>query len=173
MIKRLFGSWMQRHVNDPYVKRAIKEGYRARSAYKLLEIHEKTGILKPGIRVIDLGSAPGGWSQVLSKKICSGKIISLDLLSMNPVPNCQFLKMDVRQEKTLAKIVELCPEGVQLIVSDLSPNHSGNTDLDCLEIIDLNNMVIDLAKKLILNGGSVVMKMLMGEFEQDHFVRNI
>jgi len=173
MSKRLFSSWMQRHVNDPYVKRAIKEGYRARSAYKLLEINEKTRILKPGIRAIDLGSAPGGWSQVLSKKISGGKIVSLDLLSMNPVPNCEFLKMDMRQEKTIEKIVEICPGGVQLIVSDLSPNHSGNTDLDCLEIIDLNNLVIDLAKKVILNGGNVVMKMLMGEFEDDHFVTYI
>lgn len=173
MTKRLFSNWMQRHVNDPYVKKALKEGYRARSAYKLLEIHEKTGILKQGARAIDLGSAPGGWSQVLSKKVHPGQVISIDLLEMQPVANCQFLKLDLRDQKTIEAILQVCPAKVNLIVSDMSPNHSGNNDLDCLEIIELNMHAVELAKQVMLEGGNVVMKMLMGEFEQEHFVRDI
>lgn len=173
MIKRLFGNWMQRHVSDPYVKKAQKEGFRARSAYKLLEINEKTGIIKQDIRAIDLGAAPGGWSQVLSNKIHAGQIISIDLLEMQPIANCQFLKLDMRDQKTIEKILQICPEKVNLIVSDMSPNHSGINDLDCLDIIELNLHTIELAKQVILEGGNVVMKMLMGEFEKEHFVKDI
>src|SRR5688572_23408032 len=120
-------SWMHEHVNDPYVKRAKAEGWRSRAAFKLIEIDAKDKLLKPGMAVVDLGSAPGSWSQVAAKKIGpNGLLVALDVLEMEPVPNVAFIRGDFREEETLKQLeIALAGRQVDLVLSDMAPNMSG------------------------------------------------
>jgi 23S rRNA (uridine2552-2'-O)-methyltransferase len=169
-IYRNFSRWMDRHVNDGYVKKSVKEGYRSRSAYKLLEINEKFKLIKPCMNVIDLGSSPGGWSQVVTRLSRDCKVVSVDLLPMEPISNVKFFKSDIRLPSTIAQISD-CIGPVDLILSDMSPNHTGLTDLDCSSLIDLHASVLVIAKSLLKLQGTVLVKMLDGPDEPSHFVR--
>ena len=169
IITRKTSNWIQRHVNDPYVKNSVKEGYRSRSAYKLLQIIEKEKLLNNVNQAIDLGSRPGGWTQVLARK--GVKVIAVDILDMLPVPGSTFLKLDMRQEASARTIIDHAKGKSQLILSDMCPNRSGDLPSDALEIIELNNMVLQLASDLLEAKGKIVLKMLMCEEEKELFVR--
>src|SRR6476660_1800926 len=125
-------AWMQEHVNDEFVKRAQKEGYRARAAYKLIEIDDKDKLIKPGMTIVDLGSTPGSWSQVAVQRLKGqGRIIALDILDMQPIKGVDFIQGDFREESVL-KILEeqLNNKQVDLVIADMAPNISGIADVD-------------------------------------------
>lgn len=171
--RRMFSNWMQRHVSDGYVKQSMKDGFRARSAYKLIEINQKVSLFRLPINVLDLGSAPGGWSQVVLKfisKSADSKLTSVDILPMNYLHGCSFLQLDMLKESSIDEIIKHTGQNVDLILSDMSSNHSGMGDIDCLSLAELNNSVLHVSKKLLKPGGNVLMKMLMGPSEQEHYV---
>ena len=124
--------WMQRHVNDEFVKRSKREGYRSRAAYKLLEIQEKDGVLKPGQVVVDLGAAPGGWSQIAANMVGPrGDVVGFDILPVDPLPGVTFIQGDFREDEALRVLDEVL-EGrqVDLVISDMAPNVSGVAAVD-------------------------------------------
>ena len=163
--------WLHRHFSDSYVQRARTEGYRSRAAFKLLEIQEKDRILAPGMRVLDLGAAPGGWSQAAARIIGPrGWIVALDLLPMEPLPEVAFVQGDFRDEASLAELRRtLEGEAVDAVLSDMAPNMSGNHAVDQPRMIYLCELALDLAKELLNPGGSLVVKTFHGEgFEGFH-----
>ena len=151
-------SWMQEHVNDPYVKRAKAEGWRSRAAFKLIEIDAKDKLLKPGMTVVDLGSAPGSWSQVAAKKIKpKGILVALDLLEMEPIPDATFIRGDFREDEVLAELEEtLAGRQVDLVLSDIFVQIPGTeTQLNILILhhqVSGNNPVIHVHPYLFLCG---------------------
>ena len=156
--------WLNRHFNDEYVKRAQKEGYRSRAVYKLLEIQEKDGILTPGMRVVDLGAAPGGWSQVAARIVGSkGRVVALDVLPMEPVPGVTFVEGDFREEEPLSRLREaMLGEHMDVVLSDMAPNVSG-TAADQPRMIYLCGLALDLARLVLKPGGALVVKVFQGE----------
>jgi 23S rRNA (uridine2552-2'-O)-methyltransferase len=163
--------WLDRHVNDPYVKRAQQEGYRSRAVYKLLEIQEKDRILAPGMRVVDLGAAPGGWSQVAARIVgARGGVAALDVLPMEPLPGVAFIQGDFRADEPLARLREaLGDEPVDVVLSDMAPNLSGNAAVDQPRMMYLCELALDLARQVLKPGGSLVVKAFQGEgFEAYH-----
>ena len=152
--------WLRRHVTDPYVKAARKQGYRSRAAFKLLELDKKESILKPGQTVIDLGAAPGGWSQVAAEKVKpGGRVIAIDLLEIAPISGVTTLKGDFRH----VSIDE--PAGV--VLSDVSPNLSGITNVDQARLLELALAAADLCRKVLKPDGVFVVKAFQGEaFEE-------
>jgi 23S rRNA (uridine2552-2'-O)-methyltransferase len=156
--------WLRRHVNDPYVQRSKKEGYRSRSAYKLTEIDDKDRLLKGGLVVVDLGSAPGGWSQVLAKKVgASGKVVAIDLLEMEPVLGVRFVQGDFTSRKGLAA-VEAALEGrkADLVLSDMAPNMTGITVTDQARTMDLAELARDFALGHLKPDGGFLIKVFQG-----------
>jgi len=161
--------WMQEHVNDPYVQRAQKEGYRSRAAYKLLEIDERDHLLKPGAVVVDLGATPGGWSQAAAAKGC--RVIALDLLPFQPLPGVDFIQGDFREDAVLAEL-EARLEGrpVALVISDMAPNISGISVADQARAMHLAELALDFASNHLEPGGAFLVKVFQGVgFEE--FVR--
>lgn len=156
--------WLERHFNDEYVKRAQQEGYRSRAVFKLLEIQEKDRILQPGLRVADLGAAPGGWSQVAVRLVGDrGRILALDVLPMDPVPGVTFIQGDFREAEPLARLREaLGPEPLDLVLSDMAPNMSG-TAADQPRLIYLCELALDFALQHLRPGGTLVVKIFQGE----------
>ena len=124
--------WLKEHFDDQYVKRAQEDGYRSRASYKLLEINEKDRLIKPGMTVIDLGAAPGGWSQVAAKLVGdSGVVIASDILPMDPIAGVDFVLGDFTEESVLEQIIKLLDgRPVDLVISDMAPNMSGMSDID-------------------------------------------
>ena len=124
--------WLQEHFDDVYVKKAQAEGYRSRAVYKLKEVDEKESLLKPGMTVVDLGAAPGGWTQYVSERLQGrGRVIALDILPMDALPDVDFILGDFREDEVLQKLMDLIPErGVDLLLSDMAPNMSGTTAID-------------------------------------------
>ena len=173
-VLRFFSNWMQRHVSDGYVKKSKKEGYRSRSAYKLIEMNDQHSFLKPNTKVLDLGCSPGGWSQVsvkLTKSLQSApKVIAVDILPMVPIQGCLFLQLDIHLQSTIDSITTHAGSDLDLILSDMSSNHSGITEIDCSSTIDLNLQTIALAKKLLRTDGKLLMKMFHGPDESAFFV---
>jgi len=141
-------SWISRHINDPFVQKAQIAGYRSRSSFKLLELHEKDRLFRQNMFVIDLGAAPGGWSQVVAPLIGrKGKIIALDRLSMDPIPGVQIIEGDFLVEATLIQLQEAVGrEKVDWVISDLSPNLSGMKAVDQPCIMELAELAWDFAK---------------------------
>jgi 23S rRNA (uridine2552-2'-O)-methyltransferase len=170
-------AWLNDHVNDPYVKLAQKEGYRARAAYKLKEIDEALGLVKPGQLVVDLGCAPGAWSQYLRRRFAPklagaggaasgelhGRIIAVDLLDFEPVDGVQFIQGDFRDEAVLARLVALM-EGRQadLVVSDMAPNLSGIAAADSARIAHLVELAVEFAQQHLKPQGALVCKVFHG-----------
>lgn len=156
--------WLQEHFDDVYVKRAQAEGYRSRAVYKLKEIDEKEGLLKPGITVVDLGAAPGGWTQYVSQKLESrGIIIALDILPMDALPDVNFIQGDFREDEVLEKLINMVPEhGVDLLLSDMAPNMSGASAVDIPRAMYLAELAFDFGAKMLKPGGALLMKVFHG-----------
>ncbi len=157
--------WLDRHHDDEYVKRASQEGYRSRAAYKLLEIQQKDRIIQPGMRVVDLGAAPGGWSQVAAhltgKK---GQVIALDLLDMDPLPGVAFIQGDFRDDESLGRLRKLLQNRpVDLVISDMAPNVSGMKAVDQPRAMYLCDLALDLAREVLKPEGALVVKVFQGE----------
>ena len=170
--KKVNKAWLNDHVNDPWVKLAHKEGYRARAAYKLKEIDETLGLIRPGHRVVDLGSAPGAWSQYVRRKLSpqgaavgelNGTIISIDLLPMEPIEGVQFLQGDFREPEVLAQLEALVGDRpLDLVVSDMAPNLSGVASVDSARISDLIELAVDFALQHLKPEGALVVKVFHG-----------
>ena len=158
-------AWMAEHVNDPWVKEATRHGYRSRAAFKLIELAEKDKLLRPGMRVVDLGAAPGSWTQVLRER--AGKaatIIAIDLLPMAPVAGVTFVQADFREDDGL-KALENALGGrrLDLVVSDLSPNLSGVEAADQARSVHLGELALEFAALWLQPGGDLVLKAFQGE----------
>ncbi|SDK38977.1 23S rRNA Um-2552 2'-O-methyltransferase [Methylophilus rhizosphaerae] len=157
-------AWMQEHLNDEYVKRAQKEGYRARAAYKLLEIDEKDKLIKPGMTVVDLGSTPGSWSQVAVQRLKGqGRVIALDILEMHPIPGVEFICGDFREESVLQQLESsLNNKLVDLVISDMAPNMSGLKDVDQAGASYLTELALDFCQQWLKPGGHFLVKVFIG-----------
>lgn len=162
--------WLQEHVNDPYVKQAQKEGYRSRSSYKLLELNERDRLIRPGMRVLDLGSAPGGWSQVAAALVGSkGRVLATDILPMDPLKNVDFIQGDFREDSVLEAILgHLDGAQVDLIISDIAPNISGISSADQAASIYLLELALDMARRVLKPGGNFVAKLFQGAGSDDY-----
>ncbi|MGD9774247.1 RlmE family RNA methyltransferase [Diaphorobacter sp.] len=170
--KKVNKAWLNDHVNDPYVKLAQKEGYRARAAYKLKEIDEQLGLIKPGHTVVDLGSSPGAWSQYVRRRLSpggaavgqlNGTIIALDLLPMEPIEGVLFLQGDFREEEVLARLQQaLQGKPVDVVVSDMAPNLSGVESVDAVRIAHLIELAVDFAVHHLKPEGALVVKLFHG-----------
>lgn len=158
-------AWMMEHVTDPYVQLAKHEGYRSRASYKLLEIIERDHLLKPGMRVVDLGAAPGGWSQVVAQKLAGqGKVIALDLLEMLPLAGVTFIQGDFREDAELAELVKaLDGRPVDLVISDMAPNLSGVGLVDQARAMHLAELALEFALQHLKPGGSFLVKVFQGD----------
>jgi 23S rRNA (uridine2552-2'-O)-methyltransferase len=156
--------WLREHFNDEYVKKAQREGYRSRAIYKLKELDEKKKLLHPGMTVIDLGAAPGGWTQYVVEKLHGqGKIIALDILPMDPLPGVDVIHGDFYDDAVLAKLMQHVPEeGVDLLLCDMAPNMSGNISVDIPCAMALVDVAFDLASSVLKPGGSLLMKIFHG-----------
>jgi len=157
-------AWMQEHLNDPYVKLAQKEGYRARAAYKLMEIDDKDKLIKPGMTVVDLGSAPGSWSQVAVQRLKGqGKVIALDILDMQPIGGVTFIQGDFREESVLRVLEEkINKTPVDLVIADMAPNISGVKDVDQAGAAYLTELALDFSKDWLKPGGNFLVKVFIG-----------
>ena len=158
-------AWMAEHVNDPWVKEATRLGYRSRAAFKLLELAEKDRLLRPGMRVADLGAAPGSWSQVLRERLGRGAaIVAIDLLPMDPIAGVTFVQADFRQDDGLAALEgALRGRKLDLVVSDLSPNLSGVEAADQARSVHLGELALEFASAWLQPGGDLVVKAFQGE----------
>ncbi len=158
-------AWMQEHLDDFYVQKAHKEGYRARAAYKLLEINEKLTLIKKGMTVVDLGSAPGSWSQVAGKLVGdNGKLIASDILPMDTLENVTFIQGDFREQAVFDQIMaEVAGDKVSVVLSDMAPNTSGFAAVDQPRMIYLCELAVDFAMQALDEGGTLVMKVFQGE----------
>lgn len=158
-------AWMKEHIDDYYVQKAQKDGYRARAAYKLLEINEKTGLIKKGMTVVDLGSAPGSWSQVAGQLVGDdGILIASDILPMDTLENVTFIQGDFREEEIFNKIMdEIGGRRVDVVLSDMAPNTSGMSAVDMPRMMYLCELAVDFALNILPDGGALIMKVFQGE----------
>lgn len=156
---------MKEHLDDHYVKLAQRDGYRARAAYKLLEINDKLQLIKKGMTVVDLGSAPGSWSQVAGKLVGdSGKLIASDILPMDTLENVTFIQGDFREQAIFDKIMaEVADKKVDVVLSDMAPNTSGFASVDQPRMIYLCELAVDFASQVLNEGGSLIIKVFQGE----------
>jgi len=157
-------AWMQEHLNDEYVKRAQKEGYRARAAYKLIEIDDKDKLIKPGMTVVDLGSAPGSWCQVVKQRLKGqGRIIGLDLLDMHPIAGVEFIQGDFREENILSQLEEkLDNKPVDLVIADMAPNISGVKEADQAGAVYLTELALEFSQQWLKPHGNFLVKVFIG-----------
>jgi 23S rRNA (uridine2552-2'-O)-methyltransferase len=170
--KKVNKSWLNDHVNDPYVKLAKKEGYRARAAYKLKEIDETFGLIKPGNLVVDLGSAPGAWSQYVRRRLSpggaavgdlNGTIVAVDLLPMEPVEGVHFIQGDFTEADVLAQVQAIVGDRpVDVVVSDMAPNLSGIDSVDAARITHLIELAVEFAQMHLKPQGALVVKVFHG-----------
>jgi 23S rRNA (uridine2552-2'-O)-methyltransferase len=156
--------WLQEHVNDPYVKQAQKDGYRSRSSYKLIELNEKDRLIRPGMLIMDLGSAPGGWSQVAGRLVGEkGRVLATDILPMDPVKNVDFIQGDFTEEAVFDQILAaLNGAKPDLIISDIAPNITGIDSADQGSSIYLVELALDMARKVLKPKGNFVAKVFQG-----------
>jgi len=158
--------WLERQLNDPYVARAKREGYRSRAAFKLLEIDEKYHLLKPGQRVVDLGAAPGGWSQIAARKAGDkGIVVGIDLLAIDPLPGVEFLQLDFLDETAPDMLIERLGGPADVVLSDMAANTTGHKKTDHLRIIGLTEAAIAFAREILAPGGAFVAKVFQGGTE--------
>jgi 23S rRNA (uridine2552-2'-O)-methyltransferase len=161
--------WLTEHFNDPYVKQAQRDGYRSRAAYKLIELQEKYRIIKPGMRVIDLGAAPGGWSQLAGQWVQpGGQVIAVDRLPMDALADVTFIQGDFCEEAVLQQMLEkVGDQRIDVVLSDMAPNMSGYHSVDIPRSMYLAELAVDMAQRVLRPGGGLVMKVFHGEgFEQ-------
>jgi 23S rRNA (uridine2552-2'-O)-methyltransferase len=161
--------WLQRQLNDPYVARAKREGYRSRAVYKLAEIDDKAKFLKPGARVVDLGAAPGGWSQLAAKRVGAadgkGRVVAIDLLEMDPVPGVEFLQLDFLDPSAPDILKEKLGGPADVVLSDMAANATGHRKTDHLKIVALVEAAAMFAAEVLKPGGAFLAKVLQGGTE--------
>jgi len=157
-------AWLHRHVTDPYVRQARAAGYRSRAAYKLLEIDRRDGLLKPGLRVLDLGAAPGGWSQVAAGRAGpKGRVVAIDLLEIAPISGVKLVRGDVREAQARAALKEALGGAADLVLSDLAPNLSGIPGVDQARGAELAELALELAGETLKPSGALLLKVFQGE----------
>ncbi|MCW2363332.1 23S rRNA (uridine2552-2'-O)-methyltransferase [Sphingobium sp. B1D7B] len=154
--------WLQRQLNDPYVKRAKAEGYRSRAAYKLLELDEKFGLLKDVRHVVDLGAAPGGWTQVVRKVLPKAKVVGIDLLPIEPLPDVTLLQMDFMADEAPDQLIAELGAAPDLVLSDMAANTVGHQQTDHLRTMGLVEAAADFAMQTLRPGGAFVAKVFAG-----------
>ncbi len=163
--------WLERQLNDPYVAQAKRDGYRSRAAYKLLEIDARYHILKPGLRVVDLGAAPGGWTQVAAKVVGveqgRGKIVGIDLLPIDPLAGVHFEVLDFLAPEAPDRLKALMGGPADLVLSDMAANTTGHKKTDHLRIVGLAELAIDFACEVLSPGGGFLSKVFQGGTESD------
>jgi 23S rRNA (uridine2552-2'-O)-methyltransferase len=163
-------AWLERQISDPYVARAKREGFRSRAAYKLAEIDDKFHLLKPGARVVDLGAAPGGWSEIAARRVGpTGRVVALDILAMKPIAGVEFLQLDFLDNAAPAKLKELLggkAQGrVDVVLSDMAANATGHRQTDHLRIMALAEAATLFAREILAPGGAFLCKVLQGGTE--------
>ncbi len=168
--------WLQRQLNDPYVAAAKRDGYRSRAAYKLLEIDDKYRLLKPGMNVVDLGCAPGGWAQIAAKRVKAdnekskdqGKVVGIDLLEMDPIQGVHFIHGDFTDDDAPDNLIEIFEGGkTNIVMSDMAAAATGHKPTDHLRIIGLCEMALDFAQNVLDKDGVFLAKVLQGGTEND------
>ncbi len=165
--------WLKEHFDDAYVKRSQEEGYRSRAVYKLLEIQDKEGIIKAGMTVVDLGAAPGGWSQVVADLVGGqGNVIASDILPMEGLAGVEFLQGDFTEDAVFKQLLSMLPEeGADLVLSDMAPNMSGMRDIDQPRAIHLAELALDMARSILKPGAHFLVKTFQGagfeEFQRE------
>ena len=160
--------WLERQLNDPYVARAKREGYRSRAAFKLAEIDDKARFLKKGARVIDLGAAPGGWSQVAAKRVHApqqGRVVAIDMLAMDPLPGVDFIQLDFLDPTAPAKLKAMLGGGADVVLSDMAANATGHRKTDHIKIVALVEAASEFAREVLEPGGTFLAKVLQGGAE--------
>ncbi|HET8918855.1 MAG TPA: RlmE family RNA methyltransferase [Xanthobacteraceae bacterium] len=166
-------AWLTRQISDPYVARAKREGLRSRAAYKLAEIDERYKVLKPGARVVDLGAAPGGWSEIAAQRVgTSGRVVALDILDMKPVPGVEFLQLDFLDPSAPERLQAMLGSGggkgqatADVVLSDMAANATGHRQTDHLRIVALAEAAADFARQVLAPGGAFLCKVLQGGTE--------
>ena len=164
--KKSSTKWLQRQLNDPYVTQARQDGYRSRAAYKLIELNEKFDFLKPNMRVVDLGAAPGGWTQVAAQ-YNTQQIIGIDLLEIEPIPGADLIQMDFQDDQAPEIICEKLGGKANLVMSDMAANTTGHPPTDHIRIIALCELAYDFAKEILAPGGTFLCKVLKGGTENN------
>ena len=156
--------WLNEHVNDPYVKQAQKDGYRSRSSYKLIQLNEKDRLVRPGMLVVDLGSAPGGWSQVAARLVgAKGRVLATDILPMEPLKNVDFIQGDFTAESVLKQVLDwLGDNKPDVVLSDIAPNISGIDSADQASSMYLVELALDMARQVLKPKGDFVAKVFQG-----------
>jgi 23S rRNA (uridine2552-2'-O)-methyltransferase len=163
--------WLQRQLNDPYVAQAKKDGYRSRAAYKLIEIDDRFHVLKSGQRIVDLGAAPGGWSQIAAKKVGvasgKGKIVGIDLLPIDPLAGVHFEVMDFLDDDAPKRLKALMGGPADVVLSDMAANTTGHKKTDHLRIVAIAELAVDFACEVLTEGGVFLAKVFQGGTEGD------
>jgi 23S rRNA (uridine2552-2'-O)-methyltransferase len=159
-------AWLERQINDPYVARAKREGFRSRAAYKLAEIDDKYHLLKSGARVVDLGAAPGGWSEIAARRVGErGRVIALDVLDMKPIAGVEFLQLDFLDETAPDRLKEMLGGSADVVLSDMAANATGHRQTDHLRIMALAEAATHFAREVLAPGGGLLCKVLQGGTE--------
>ncbi len=159
-------TWLERQIKDPYVVRAKREGFRSRAAYKLAEIDDKYRLLKPGTRVVDLGAAPGGWSEIAARRVgAGGRVLAIDVLDMKPIAEVEFLKLDFLDAAAPQRLKDLLGGQADLVLSDMAANATGHRRTDHLRIMALAEAAAHFAREVLAPGGSFLCKVLQGGTE--------
>jgi 23S rRNA (uridine2552-2'-O)-methyltransferase len=158
--------WLERQLNDPYVARAKREGLRSRAAFKLSEIDDKYRFLKPGARVVDLGAAPGGWSQIAARRVgAKGRVVAIDLLDIDPVEGVEFAQMDFTDDDAPERLKAMLGGPADVVLSDMAANTTGHRRTDHLKIVALVEMAAEFACEVLSPGGSFLAKVIQGGTE--------
>ena len=163
-VSRTSKAWMQEHLHDEFVKRAQKDGYRARAAYKLIEIDDKDKLIKPGMTIVDLGSTPGSWCQVAVQRLKGqGKVIALDILDMTPIAGVTFIQGDFREDVVLKQLeATLNNKPIDLVIADMSPNISGISNVDQSGALYLTELALDFSQTWLKPNGNFLVKVFIG-----------
>jgi 23S rRNA (uridine2552-2'-O)-methyltransferase len=163
--------WLERQLNDPYVRKAKAEGYRSRAAFKLIEIDDKNKLLKRGGRVVDLGAAPGGWAQIAAERTGSvngkGKVVAIDLLDIEPIPGVEFAQIDFLDDEAPARLKEMLGGQADVVLSDMAANATGHRQTDHIKIVALVEAAAEFAREVLAPGGSFLAKVLQGGTESE------
>jgi len=159
-------AWLERQISDPYVARAKREGFRSRAAYKLAEIDDKYRLLKPGARLVDLGAAPGGWSEVAARRLApNGRVVAIDILDMKPILGVAFVKLDFLDAKAPGELKAMLGGKADIVLSDMAANATGHRQTDHLRIMALAEAAAQFAREVLGEGGSFLCKVLQGGTE--------
>jgi 23S rRNA (uridine2552-2'-O)-methyltransferase len=164
--------WLSRQLSDPYVQQAKRQGYRSRAAYKLIEIDDKQRLLKPGMKVLDLGAAPGGWSQVAAARVGrGGRVVAIDLLEIEPIPGVEFLHLDFLHESAPARLKEILGGPADVVLCDMAANTTGHRKTDHLKIMALVEAAAEFAREVLAPGGAFLAKVIQGGTEAELLAR--